>query len=184
MEKSEIVKLVTGEVLLYWPSLWVKTAPKAKDGSDMGDRKYNTKILIKKKDKAQVKKIEDAVSECVRLNVKGIFDGKTPKNYNSPLIDGDDEKDETVHGYWVMNLKTERKPVVLDADSNEILDPEEIYGGCVAKVIIGFYAYNYGANSGVSAGLNGVKKIDDGERLDGSAGDVDSVRAEFDDELG
>lgn len=51
----------------------------------------------------------------------------------------------------------------------------DIYSGCVVDVIVRPFAYTYKKRNGVSFGLVGVVKRDDGERLDGGINIADYV---------
>ena len=42
-----------------------------------------------------------------------------------------------------------------------------LYSGCYGRAIINFYVYDTNGNKGISAGLNGVMKLHDGEPLSG-----------------
>ena len=91
-----------------------------------------------------------------------------------PLRDGDDEfpDDPTYEGMWFMNASTsaDRKPGVRVLDGGQIveaLDNSEFYSGVWGCATVNMFPYNSNGNMGVSAGLNNVIKIEDGERLSG-----------------
>lgn len=44
---------------------------------------------------------------------------------------------------------------------------EEIYSGVYAQVALSVFAYNFNGKKGVGFGLNGVRKVKDGDRLGG-----------------
>ena len=49
----------------------------------------------------------------------------------------------------------------------KILNREEVYSGCYARVSINFYAFNSNGNRGIACGLGNIQKVRDGERLSG-----------------
>lgn len=46
------------------------------------------------------------------------------------------------------------------------MDAALLYSGCYARVAMNFYAYNTNGNRGITAGLNGIQFVRDGEPLD------------------
>ena len=66
-----------------------------------------------------------------------------------------------------MNLKTDRKPAVVDQNVQPILEANQIYSGVVARASLRFFAYATAGNVGVSAGLVNIQKVSDGEPLGG-----------------
>lgn len=60
-----------------------------------------------------------------------------------------------------------RPPVVVYSDKTPITEPSEIYSGCYGKAVINLYVYDTAGKIGVTAGLNGVMKLSDGEPLAG-----------------
>ena len=66
-----------------------------------------------------------------------------------------------------MTVNSNNKPVIVDATKAPITEPEEVYSGCYGRAIINFYIYDTAGNKGVTAGLNGIMKLGDGEPLAG-----------------
>jgi len=58
---------------------------------------------------------------------------------------------------------------------NLVIDPSEVYSGCKVQVGLSFNGYDSNGNKGVSAGLAGVRKVAEGERLDGGVRDVTAL---------
>ena len=57
----------------------------------------------------------------------------------------------------------------------EILDANEIYGGCYCKVNMNVYTFEQPLNKGVTIGLNGIQKWADGEALGGGRPPLDEM---------
>ena len=133
-----------------------------------GDPKYSLAVLVPKTDKAQIKEIEATILEVAKdafgpTADKLIKGGKV----NSIWRDGDLETDKQGYaGHMFFNVSANRKPGLVDVNRQPIEDPETFYSGCYAQVSVTFYSYKE-PKSGVSAGLNNIRKIKDGERLDG-----------------
>ena len=82
-------------------------------------------------------------------------DGKA-KYSSQIIIDKTDKK--TIKAF-------ERAIEELKVDDFDI--EEEIYSGVYAQVALSVFAYNFNGKKGVGFGLNGIRKVKDGERLGG-----------------
>lgn len=137
-----------------------------------GDPKYSVSLIIPKSDKALVKMLRDAEEAAIQegMAAGGKFNGKRPKKSDSPLRDGDEKGDEVYADSYYISAKShaKKKPKLFDINNEPLEDPEELYSGCYGRAIINFYAYNVNGSAGIAVGLEGIKKIRDGERLGGS----------------
>jgi len=173
-------KVVTGKVRLSFPALFEPVS------FEDGPAKYSTMLLIPKSDKKTINKIREAEEEAKKNGVSSKWNGKMPKEIRSIIKDGDDTADEFPEraGMWVMTVRTDRKPQVVDAQLNPITDPGDIYSGVYGRVSINAYPYMFAKQAGVSFGLNNVQKVADGETLGGAArADEDFDEYEDDDDL-
>lgn len=174
--------ITTGKVRFSYAHVFT---PKAAPGSDTA--KYSVSILVDKKDKATLGKIEQAVAEAKETGKSSKWGGKIPAKLHLPLRDGDEERpdDEAYAGKYFFNCScsADRKPGVVDANLNPILDPDEFYSGCYGRVNVNFFPYDSNGNRGVAAGLNHVQKLSDGERLGGGAPSIETAFAGDDAEL-
>ena len=152
--------------------------------------KYSTQLLIDKSDKETLAKIKAAIKAAIEggksrlANNKGVI----PKNLKTPLHDGDTEREGVAEyqGMIYFNASTMRKPVICDRRRQAITDRSEVYSGCYANVAVNFYAFSKGGNVGISAGLQGIQKVRDGEQLGGSsvsAGDFEDLGEEAADDF-
>ena len=159
-------KVVTGKVRFSYPQIF-SSDKKTQDGKT----KYTLCILIPKSDKKTIAKINQAVKEAVQQGISEKWGGKQPKNLKLPLHDGNEKADDhpEFEDNFYLNASTTIKPGIVDRDRVDILDPEEIYGGCYGRVSINFFPFKHEQGSvGVAAGLNNVQKLEDGERLGGN----------------
>ena len=174
MSQTNETKVVTGRVRFSYVNVFTPTS--VQEG---GEKNYNICILIPKKDKKQIAKLEAAIEAAVEKGVQK-WGGK-PKKIKLPLRDGDDEKEgEEWEGMLFLNAKSNRKPQIVDEDRNPITDQEDFYSGCWGRASLNFYPYDYNGTKGVAVGLNNLQKLEDGERL---GGDFSSAEDDFGDEL-
>ena len=177
MEKS--TKVVTGKVRFSYVNVFVPTA--MDEGAPL---KYSVSILIPKKDKKTLQKINEAI-EAVIESKGAVFtkNGKRLSSLQLPLRDGDEDEnkadDPVYNGHFFVNAKSKNKPGVVDEDLNPIMDANEFYSGCYGRASISFYAYDKNGNKGVACSLNNLQKLEDGEPL----GNVSNPASDFGDDL-
>ena len=144
-----------------------------------GKKKYGVTALFKKKDK----KTWDKLISLVDLAAKDKW-GKAASAISlfvHPLKDGDDKADASMEGkyenyrdHYFLSFQSEYQPGIVNREREDILDPDEIYPGCVGRALVNVYAWEYQNNKGavmkrgVSFGLQHFQKWDDGERFGGS----------------
>ncbi|MBT9671780.1 DUF2815 family protein [Secundilactobacillus kimchicus] len=158
-------KVITGKARASFVHL---LEPDAFEGQDP---KYSVMLLIPKTDKATLTKIKSAQKAATEAGKSSKFNGKLPANLKTTLRDGDEEMDTEERpefkGMMFINVSSKTKPGIVDAQLNEIMDASEIYSGMYVRASINFYAYNTAGNKGISAGLNNVQKVADGDFLGG-----------------
>lgn len=172
--------LTTGKVRFSFVNLF-----EGKVNEQSGKKEYSMCILIPKTDTATINAIKSAVEEAKKLKPEAVFGKKANgerfeyPNLKICLRDGDTERPdrEEFSGHYFLNCKTRIQPKVVDANRCEILDPEQVYSGCYGRVNITLYAYitQDKSNRGVSAQLNCVQFLSDGERFTGSGVSVEDA---------
>jgi hypothetical protein len=167
--ETQTTKVITGLVRLSYAHLFEPTS--INEGED---KKYSVSILIPKKDKVTIAKIEDAIAAATQQG-KAKWGGKIPVKLKLPLRDGDEDRpdDDAYVGHYFINASSKSKPGVVDKDLNPVLDQEEVYSGCYARVSVNFYPFEASGNRGVAVGLNNVQKLKDGEPLAGKSAAAD-----------
>ena len=105
-----------------------------------------------------------------------------PNRFKQPLRDGDEERsdDENYEGMYFINANSTRKPGIVDADLNELMDQDEFYSGCYGRSTVNFFAFSQ-QGGGVAAGLCNLQKLKDGDRLSGGASAADDFGNDDDD---
>ena len=150
-----------------------------------GPERYSVSVLIPKDDKEIVKAINDAVDAAIEEGIAK-FGGKKPNKaaIKLPLRDGDTEReDEAYAGHWFINANSKTAPQIVDKAVKPILDRDEVYSGCYARVSLNFYAFNSNGNKGIACGLGNIQKIGDGEPLGGRSLATDDFTTEDDDDF-
>lgn len=148
-----------------------------------GAEKYSVSVLIPKTDKETISAINAAVDAAIEEGISK-FGGKKPNkaSIKLPLRDGDVERDDEAYkGHYFVNANSITPPQIVDKAVRPILDRNEVYSGCYARVSLNFYAFNSNGNKGVACGLGNIQKIKDGEPLAGrnnAADDFTTVDAE------
>ncbi|CDM67767.1 MULTISPECIES: DUF2815 family protein [Bacillota] len=132
-----------------------------------GAEKYSVSVLIPKSDKETINAINAAVDAAIEEGIAK-FGGKKPNKaaIKLPLRDGDVERDDEAYkGHYFVNANSTTPPQIVDKAVKPILDRNEVYSGCYARVSLNFYAFNSNGNKGVACGLGNIQKIRDGEPL-------------------
>lgn len=161
----------------------------------VGDYHYSVTLLIPKTDTALIKQINDAVKAEAQayFGSDPKFKGQVPANFKSPLRDGDAPEKEGQAGYegcyYIVAKRKEEhgKPIVIDKSKQPITVKEDMYSGSWGVASISIYGYNMSSdNRGIAAGLNGIQKVTDDDRLDGglSVNDFEDLSDENDDPFG
>jgi len=167
------VKAVLSYVNIFEPYI----DPKGKDKP-----KYKCLLLIDKSDKASVAKIKAAIKYVEDKMVIEKYAGKKPKKIKNSFGDGDEDKEgEEYEDRHYINVSKLVKPIIVDRKMRNITDPEEVYSGCIANVAIEFYYYWRDDAKGITASLEAIQKISDGEPLGASRVKAEDVFAEMED---
>lgn len=180
MTNQSETKVITGIVRLSYANIW---EPKSING---GDEKYSVSLIIPKSDTKTIEAINKAVDAAIKEGI-GKFGGKIPNKttLKLPLRDGDAERDDEAYkdSYFV-NANSTTAPQIVDSKVQPILDRDEVYSGCFARVSVTFYAFNSNGNKGIACGLGNIQKVADGEQLSSrSTAEEDFTAIEDDDFL-
>lgn len=161
---------------LSYSHIW---EPASINGSDP---KYSVCCLIDKGDTKTLDRLDHLIKKTIE-DGKSIWGGKIPKKLKLPLRDGDEERDDPVYeNMMFLNANSGRMPAIIDRQCQPVLDQDDVYSGCYAKVKISVYPFNKNGNQGIACGLVAVQKIKDGERLSGSTGTDGFESLDFEDD--
>ena len=133
--------------------------------------------LIWKEDNPKLAKLKKAIEEVAIAK----FGAKAPQmmakgQLKNPLRPGSDKDSEEFEGGVFLTARTSEKPQVVDSDAEPIMDQMDFYSGCLARADIYLFAYEKAGNKGVSAILNSVQKLGDGERRSGRRTAADAFK--------
>ena len=171
--KKATTKVVTGIVRLSYANVW---EPASINGSKP---KYSVSLIIPKGDTKTIADINAAIDAAIQEGAAK-FGGKIPNKaaLKLPLRDGDAYK-----GSYFVNANSTTAPEVVDRSLQRILDRNEVYSGCYARVSINFYAFNSNGNRGIACGLGNIQKVRDGEPLGGKTSAADDFATDLDDDF-
>lgn len=168
--------VVTGKVRFSYEHIM---KPYANTNNDPNaEPKYSVTVLLPKADTATKARLDAAIKAAKE---KGVKDRKFKENIPldrlpTPIYDGDGYRADgftpfgpECKGMWVFTASCgqDRKPQVVDAAGNPIIDASEIYSGCWGRVSVDFYPYAVPQRSGIGCGLCNVQKLQDDEPLGG-----------------
>ena len=177
--KKATTKVVTGIVRLSYANVW---EPASINGSKP---KYSVSLIIPKGDTKTIADINAAIDAAIQEGAAK-FGGKIPNKaaLKLPLRDGDIERDDEAYkGSYFGNANSTTAPEVVDRSLQRILDRNEVYSGCYARVSINFYAFNSNGNRGIACGLGNIQKVRDGEPLGGKTSAADDFATDLDDDF-
>ena len=162
---DQTMVLIPDSTIVY-PSLFEMTGFKDQDPT------YNATFLIPKK--TDIKALRDACK--IAAFVKWGQNVQT-QTLRSPIRDGDQkvidesgtiDKTNFYFNNYFLRAKSKYNIPIVNVYNEEITDPNELYGGCLVRAYVQFFAYDFMGNKGVSAGLRAVQKIEDGDPIGGN----------------
>ena len=159
--------VVTGKARFSYVSIF-----QPRKSEDNNDPRYELTLLIPKTDKKTYDAIMKAI-EAANQKGKSKFGDKWPAKPKHTLKDGDGYKESgdaygpECKGHWVLRASSKTQPQVVDRNCQAILDSTEVYSGCYGRASLNFYPFVVPSNKGVTAGLQNVQKLAEGEALGG-----------------
>ena len=169
--------VVTGKVRFSYEHIMKPYANTNADPS--AAPKYSVTVLVPKTDVATVARLGAGIEAAKKagLEAKKFREGTPLDKLPTPIYDGDGYRADgytpfgpECKGMWVFTASCaeDRKPGVVDAAGNPIIDASEIYSGIWGRVSVDFFAYNFSGTQGVGCALCNVQKLSDGEPLGAS----------------
>lgn len=170
MAELNSTKVVTGKVRFSFVNVF-----EARAFGENQDPKYSVMLLIPKSDVGTIARMKKAIDAAAQKGLSTKFGGRLPAVLKTTLKDADKDTDQDgelfatkwpeTAGHYIINVSSKNAPQVVDANLNPIINPTELYSGCYGRASINFFAYNNNGNKGISAGLNNIQKLEDGEPL-------------------
>lgn len=160
--------------------------------NDSGQKTWSLVLVFDKKAQAtpeyaaMLKAVDDTATERFGQKVPSGVKRKSLEPKSGYPITACSAKTEyfgwAEEGSVMVTFSSRYAPLVIDRDKTEILEADDLYGGCYARVSYTTYAYDAQGNQGVSFGLRAVQKAKEGERFGGakpSAEEFDELKEEF-----
>jgi len=164
------MKVLLKNVRLSFPSLF-KTEVYAGEDTE----KYAATFLIPKSDTKTVASIEQA---CKQALVEKYGEGKVPKGFKMPLVDGDDKEYQGYADHVCIKANTKKRPTLVNRDKTPIVEEDGIlYGGCYVNASIDVWVMDNSYGKKVLASLNAIQFVKDGEAFGNKSDALD----DFDD---
>ena len=170
MAEMNNTKVVTGKVRFSFVNVF-----EARAFGEGQTPKYSVMLLIPKSDVGTINRIKKAIDAAAQKGLFTKFGGKLPAVLKTTLKDADKDTDQDgeifadkwdyTAGHYIINVSSTVQPQIVDATLSPIINPTEFYSGCYGRASINFFAYNNNGNKGISAGLNNLQKLEDGESL-------------------
>ena len=174
-----MAKITTGKVRLSYPHL-----AEPRQSTDGGDAKYSATLLIPKTDKETITKIKNAIADAAAEYREKNGSSSLPPKPSTTLHDGDQPKDNgeeygpECKGCYVITCSSKQMPLYIDRNKEEIMDvANELYAGCYVRASLNFRGYNFNGKKGITAYLNAIMKVAEGEPFGGAR----TTAADFDD---
>lgn len=169
--KIPSIKIKTKRVRLAYVNF--SEFKKDKDGKSLD--KYGCMILIPKSDTETVDAIKAGIADIEKQYLELSKKKKVDKNFNFPLLDGDDTEKEGDYyaDHYFLNCTTKDAVTVYSREKDEndnlkVVDSKDVYSGMYARVGLSLFFFD-NKSTGIAVGLDGVQKIADGVRLAGAA---------------
>jgi len=169
------MKVLLKNVRLSFPSLF-KTEIYAGEDTE----KYAATFLIPKSDTKTVTAIEQA---CKQALVEKYGEGKVPKGFKMPLVDGDDKEYQGYADHVCIKANTKKRPTLVNRDKTPIVEEDGIlYGGCYVNASIDVWVMDNSYGKKVLASLNAIQFVKDGEAFGNKSDALDDFE-DLDDEF-
>ena len=159
-----MAKVVTGKVRVSYFKADIGETNKLN-----GKHEFSTQLIIDKDDELTV----SAIKAAAKAALVEKFGDRIPKNIRNPLRDGDEEtnqdgspKGPAYTGKWFMNVKSTKRPGIVDQKGRDVADGK-IKSGDYVRVSLNSYGYSNAGNNGVSFGLNNILFVEEGDSLGG-----------------
>ena len=106
------------------------------------------------------------LEELVDATIKEKWPKNAPRGLMLPILDGDESDRPEYEGKFYINGKAGKyKPGLVDANRQDIDDPEEFYPGCYARATVTCYAWSFKGKNGVSVSVRNIQKCEEGDPL-------------------
>ena len=166
--------VVTGKVRFSYEHLMKPYANTTNDPN--AQPKYSVTVLVPKSDTATKARLDAGINAAKKAGpeTKKYKEGTPIDKLPTPIWDGDGYRADgytpfgpECKGMWVFTAScgADRKPEIVNANGNPIIDPSAIYSGIWGRVSVDFFPYNFAGKQGVGCALCNAQKLADDEPL-------------------
>jgi hypothetical protein len=154
-------KIITPEFRAAFCGLFKATAPKENPN---GEKKYSIRAVFMPGTDMSALKAQAAAAASEK------WGSSIPKTMRSPFRKNE-ELDNPIPGVpddaivMTFSAKEDRRPGVVDAQLNDIIDDSECYSGAWFRAQVRAYGYDQAGNKGVAFGMENVQKLRDDDPL-------------------
>lgn len=143
--------------------------------------KYKCMICIPKTEKEVIKTIQDAIKKVLGKEITGKGNPFKDGDKKNLMLTAEDKKQKDEYkNAWFIAPSSKYAPDVFDEKGEATKDENVVYSGCFVNIKIELRKYS--TNDGVSAYLQMIQKVSDGEKLGtDSDGGHNSNPSEFSD---
>jgi len=161
--------VVTPEAVAVFPHVF-EAKPIMVNGQAQGDPMYSIVLLFSEED---VKGLKKTAANLAQQK----WPSRDLKELQFPFKRGESEAQkqadkgrngEFYRGYIVVKASSKYQPGVVGPTKQDIIDPKEVYSGCIVRAQLNVKTFSAGSNEGVKCYLNHLMKVRDGERLIGT----------------
>lgn len=125
---------------------------------------YSSAFLLPKNDPASAAVLAQmqACVEAAKLEgARAFWGGSIPPGLKLPIRDGDSQMDKksadpVYNGHWFLNATAGKKPGLIYANGQPILDENELQSGYWVIADLNFYPFKVDGNDGVAVGVNNL----------------------------
>lgn len=164
--------------ILSYPHLFVPKPP-----AEGAEPRYSLVLVFTEEaaNSPEFKALKKAAADAVRER----WGDKIPSSLRSPFRKCSEKDgapfDDHPNGVFI-SAWTKQRPGIVGPRLEEILDPDDVFAGQIARATVRAFAYETAGNKGVSFGLNNLQIVrPDMDRLDGrrpARTDFDAVATE------
>lgn len=167
--KSDSIKITTPKFRVSFANVFKPRSP-----FEGQEPVYSLDALFSKKEHKDMVWLKSAIKQAADSKWGA---GKWPKNFKSPIKDGDEKELDGYPGSFFLTLKSKTKPGIVDQKLQEIIEPSEFYSGCYARATVVVKAYSTAGNNGVAVYLGNIQKDSDGDAFSGKKNAKDDFDA-------
>lgn len=171
-----MAKIKLSNVRLSFPSLF-----RTEVYNDVDSGKFGATFLINKE--SQESLIENLKKAAQTALVEKYGEGKVPKGFKMPFVDGDDKEYDGYANHISVKATTKRRPTLLDRSKSPVVEEDNVfYAGCYVNAVVDFWVMDNKYGKKVLVNLLGIQFAKHGEPFGSDGTDCSDDFDTLDDE--